>query len=133
VFSQTKRPWCDVPYHFFVDVDGSIYEGRAVGLAGDTNTRYDPAGHLLICALGNFEIQAPTKAQLDSISDLMAYGCEKFGVDPAKISSHRDHALTACPGRHLFAYVASGFFEGEVRERLRTAYGDNNRVRGAKQ
>jgi hypothetical protein len=132
VFSQTKRPWCDVPYHFFVDVDGKIYEGRDATLAGDTNTAYNPAGHFLICSLGNFEIQAPTKAQLDSIVLLSAWASEKYGMDPALISSHRDHAQTACPGRFLFAYVASGFIEGEVRETLRKASRNPSRVRPAR-
>jgi hypothetical protein len=131
VFSQTKRPWCDVPYHYFVDVDGRIYEGRDPKVAGDTNTAYDPAGHLLICALGNFEIQSPPKPQLDSIVHLVAWACDKYGMDPALISSHRDHALTACPGRYLFPFVASGFIEGEVRNRIREAHGSSSRVHTA--
>jgi hypothetical protein len=129
VFSQTKRPWCDVPYHYFVNVDGKIYEGRDPSIPGDTNTAYDPTGHLLICALGNFELQTPPKAQLDSIADLMAWSCEKYGLDPASISSHRDHALTACPGRTLFAFVTSGYLEGEVRERIQQVWGGGKRTR----
>jgi hypothetical protein len=121
-FSQQQRPWCDVPYHYFVDVDGAIYEGRNWRIQGDTNTAYDPSGHLLICALGNFEIQVPTFEQLQSIVHLAAWLADYHNVDPGTFTAHRDHVPTLCPGRHLYSYVVSGFLEGEIRQRILEAH-----------
>src|SRR5690606_24280021 len=47
------RNWVDIPYHFLIAPDGTIYEGRNVYTIGETNTEYDPTGHLLISLLGN--------------------------------------------------------------------------------
>jgi hypothetical protein len=33
-----------------------------------------------------------------------------------------NYASTACPGKFLYPYVASGFLEGEIRKRIRKAY-----------
>ncbi|HEX6333882.1 MAG TPA: hypothetical protein VFZ78_06630 [Flavisolibacter sp.] len=51
------RKWADIPYHFLVAPDGTIYEGRNVFTVGETATEYDPSGHLLITCLGNYEVQ----------------------------------------------------------------------------
>jgi hypothetical protein len=46
------RNWWDVPYHFLMDLNGRIYEGRDYHYMGETNTSYDPGGHFLISIIG---------------------------------------------------------------------------------
>src|SRR5258705_1278348 len=41
-WSRTTKHWLDIPYHYIIDLDGRIYEGRKLEYAGDTNTEYDP-------------------------------------------------------------------------------------------
>lgn len=96
-----ERNWWDVPYHYLIDLDGTIYEGRDERYAGDTNTTYDPRGHLLISVMGNYTLQEPTEAQLQAISDLMAYGLQKHGLSIDDIGTHSHYADTSCPGTHL--------------------------------
>jgi len=55
------RKWTDIPYHFLIAPDGTIYEGKSVYTVGETATEYDPTGHLLITCLGNLEVQEPSK------------------------------------------------------------------------
>ena len=119
----SARGWADIPYHFMVDLDGRIYECRDIMKAGDTATTYDPSGHLLITAMGNYELQAPSEKQLSAICDLMAWACDKYNIDPATLRGHLEYAETACPGKFLYPYLASGFIEGEVRLRIAKAYG----------
>ncbi|MDE3059345.1 MAG: N-acetylmuramoyl-L-alanine amidase, partial [Bacteroidota bacterium] len=52
-WSRSEKKWMDIPYHYLIDLDGTIYEGRDIRYAGDTNTEYDPTGHALVCVLGN--------------------------------------------------------------------------------
>ena len=121
-FSQHDKPWPDIPYHFTIDLQGNIYEARDPMTAGDTNTTYNPKAHLLIEVMGNYEIQEPNEKQIKAISDLMAWACDYYNIDPATIRGHKDYAQTACPGKYLYPYVTSGEIEGQVRTRIRAAY-----------
>ena len=112
------RGWGDLAYHYIIGVDGTVYEGRDTRYAGDTGTNYDPTGHFLVVVEGNFEVDVPTRAQLDSLVTVLAWAAEEFGVSPGTISGHRDHAATACPGGNLYPYIASGDLEADVRAAL---------------
>jgi hypothetical protein len=119
----SAKGWADIPYHFMVDLEGRIYECRDIMKSGDTATTYDPTGHLLVTAMGNYELQAPTEKQLSAICDLMAWACDVYNIDPATLRGHLEYAETACPGKYLYPFGASGFIEGEVRARIARAYG----------
>lgn len=41
-WSREDKDWIDIPYHFVIDLDGRVYEGRPLRFPGDTNTSYDP-------------------------------------------------------------------------------------------
>jgi hypothetical protein len=118
-WSRNTKHWLDIPYHYIVDLDGHIYEGRQIAYAGDTNTEYDPAGHALIEVVGNFEEVEPNQQQLDAVVRLMAMLANKYGVTLDHIASHRDFsAQTVCPGANLYRYVQDGYFRHKVALRL---------------
>lgn len=98
---RRKPAWPDVPYHFYVDVNGRIAEGRDIGYAGDTNTDYDPTGHILIVLEGNFEKEQPSAAQLQKLEQLLLWLSRQWRIPASEIKGHRDHAATACPGANL--------------------------------
>lgn len=108
---QGPNGWIDIAYHVAVDRAGTAYECRSTALAGDTATNYDPAGHFLILAIGNFDEQSPTDAQLDGIARLLRWGADAFGAPLSSVTGHRDHAATACPGGALYTQLT------EVRRR----------------
>jgi hypothetical protein len=107
-WSRNTRGWPDIPYHYLIDLDGIIYEGRDITLAGDTNTEYDPVGHALIVVLGDFDKVEPNRAQINATVDVMAMLAKRFNVSPTRIQSHRDYANTSCPGKYLYPYIESG-------------------------
>lgn len=111
------RNWWDVPYHYLIDPDGNIYEGRDERFAGDTNTTYDPRGHLLISVMGNYSLQEPTKEQIEAISNLMVYGLEKYGLTLEKLGTHSHHADTSCPGTKLQQIFDDGTLLELVRKK----------------
>lgn len=117
---KTDKKWIDIPYHYMIDLDGVVYEGRHIEYAGDTNTMYDPAGHALICVLGNYEVQVPSERQLNSIVRLMAKIATTYHVPVDSIAGHRDVAdSTVCPGAHLYAYLANGWITSAVAKELK--------------
>jgi hypothetical protein len=102
---RIKAPWADIPYHFYVDHEGAVAAARDPRFAGDTNTAYDPAGHLLIVLEGNFEEEEPTPAQIVTLRRLVYGFRARYGVPPERIDGHRDHAPTLCPGKHLYELI----------------------------
>ncbi|MFO7699750.1 MAG: peptidoglycan recognition family protein [Acidimicrobiia bacterium] len=109
-----SRGWPDISYHVIVGIDGTIYEGRDPAYRTDTNTGYDTAGHFQIVLEGNFEVEEPTTAQLDSLVRLLAWASLEYGVSPTTISGHGDHGATLCPGEDLARRIESGEIEEAV-------------------
>lgn len=113
------RNWTDVPYHFLIAPDGTVYEGRNVNTVGETNTEYDPAGHLLISFLGNYEQQQLDQKLLDVLTRLIANFCTQYNISPETIATHRDHSRqTTCPGKNIYPYFENGYVKEKVKELL---------------
>jgi hypothetical protein len=101
-WSRKTRGWADIPYHYVVAPDGRVYAARPVQIAGDTNTEYDPRGHLLVMLLGNFEEQEPTASQWHSAVVLVAHLLKQHGLDASVLGAHRHFSnQTVCPGSKL--------------------------------
>ncbi len=107
-WSRSDKNWINIPYHYLLDLDGNIYEGRQLKYPGDTNTDYNPNGHLLICVLGNYEIQKINDKQLGNLVNLCNYFCQELNLNPDSIKGHKDYTDTACPGKDLYKYINDG-------------------------
>jgi hypothetical protein len=103
--AQRNKPWGDIPYHFFIDLDGKIAEGRDLKYAGDTNTGYNPANRVHIVLEGNFDVEQPSSKQRSSLQSLVTTMRRKYGLANSKIYGHGDHAPTACPGKNLYQLI----------------------------
>jgi len=115
-----ERNWADVPYHFFISPGGKIYEGRDVYTIGETNTEYNPSGHLLISCLGNYEEQEFPDAQMESLVRLIAWCSKTYSIPVETLATHRDYSKqTTCPGKNLYRYFESGVVMERVKEILK--------------
>ena len=98
---KLKPAWLDVPYHFYVSVDGKIAEGRPIKFVSDTNTEYDPTNHATVVVEGNFENEQPTAEQQTALQALVAWLSVEYNVPDSRVKAHNDYARTACPGVNL--------------------------------
>lgn len=115
LYSQEQKNWGDVPYHYVIDLTGKVYAGREVGYAGDTNTEYDPTGHLLICVHGNYEDQPVPEAAYRALVKFTATQALLYQVPVAQIKTHKDYVPgTLCPGKNLYHYFETGQFHRDV-------------------
>ena len=120
-WSRTEKKWIDIPYHFIIDLDGNIYEGRNINYAGDTNTEYDPAGHALIEVVGNFEEVEPNQKQLDATVNLMTLLSIKYNVSADSIRGHKDYSSkTVCPGKNLYHFIENRYFNENVEKNVKS-------------
>lgn len=106
-FTHVKPPWPDIPYHYYIFWDGRIAECRDARFVGDTNTTYDPTGHLLICLEGNLSVEQPTEAQLGSLRQMLGWTAQKYGVPRVRVGCHGDYAATDCPGKNVLPLMPS--------------------------
>ena len=109
------RNWTDIPYHYLIGPDGTVFEGRSPLTVGETNTEYDPTGHLLICFLGNYDQQELNDNLLDVLTRLITKFCRQYNISPVDIATHRDYSkITDCPGKNIYPY----FKNGEIKRRV---------------
>ncbi len=101
-----SQGWPGLAYHFVVDRNGNVYEGRPIEAVGNTFTGYDPTGHFLACFEGHFDRQTPRAEQLASMTGLVAWAMQRFGVSASRITGHRDWAATSCPGHEMYWRLA---------------------------
>ncbi|MEU8436422.1 N-acetylmuramoyl-L-alanine amidase [Streptomyces sp. NPDC029216] len=119
--------WRDFGYNFAVDKCGTVYEGRAGGVAKPVlgaHTMGFNADSMGVAVIGTYSSKAPPAAAVDAVARLTAWKLGLFGADPrakttlrsgggnlyAKgtnvklnvISGHRDGFATECPGRLLY-------------------------------
>lgn len=99
------RGWNDIAYHFLVDPEGTILEGRPEGVLG-AHTLSNNEGNVGIVLLGTYHPPVnnrPTQAQLESVAALGRYLVARYGIDPKSLKGHRDYKLTDCPGNLAYA------------------------------
>lgn len=118
-FSINDKPWGDNPYHFTITREGEVWEGRVSDFAGDTNTTYDPTGHLLVEVAGSFNRQPFTPVLHTSLVHLLAYLSQQYDISPDTIKGHKDFAQTDCPGEGIHALIRDGSLVKEVKDYMK--------------
>lgn len=89
--------WAGIGYHFFVDKNGNVFEGRPVDKVGSHCSGHNQST-IGICAEGQFETETMTVSQKMAIAELLNY---VQGLYPqAVVVGHRELKATACPGKN---------------------------------
>lgn len=87
-----------VGYHYYIDKNGVVKQARADTDEG-AHTKGRNSDSIGICLAGNFDSTLPTKAQTDSLKDLMAALAPKYKITVA--NPHRKYAAKTCYGNKL--------------------------------
>lgn len=99
-----QRDFADIGYHFIVDPQGNVWEGRPLRFQGahvkDQNER-----NMGVMVMGNFMEQRPTPAALAALDAFIASQMRRFAVPLWKVKTHQELAPTACPGTNLQRYM----------------------------
>ncbi|MEV0414633.1 peptidoglycan recognition protein [Streptomyces sp. NPDC050448] len=122
--------WRDIGYNFAVDKCGTVYEGRAGGVAKavqGAHTMGFNTDSMGVAVIGTYTTTAPPAAAVKAVAQLTAWKLGLFNRDPrakttlksgggnlfAKgtnvklnvISGHRDGFATECPGKLLYGQL----------------------------
>jgi N-acetyl-anhydromuramyl-L-alanine amidase AmpD len=99
-----RRGFADVAYHFLIDTEGIIYEGRELNIRGAHVQGFN-TGSVGIVLLGNFNDEQPSEAQISSLRSLVHY--LHYAYEIRYLAGHKDYPDqspdgTECPGDHLY-------------------------------
>ncbi|MCL4871090.1 MAG: peptidoglycan recognition protein family protein [Anaerolineae bacterium] len=99
-----QNGWADIGYHFVIDGVGIGYEARPLTVRG-VHVRAANTGTVGIVLLGNFEINHPRPAQLDTLEQLVAFLVGQYpGL--THLAAHADfNEETVCPGRNMLPWL----------------------------
>ncbi|MFT7485104.1 MAG: hypothetical protein ACI9F9_000950, partial [Candidatus Paceibacteria bacterium] len=104
--------WADIGYHFMVDSEGRVLEGRSLQYqgahAGGANNKHN----IGICLIGNFQHRQPSAKAMNSLDRLVTSLRQEHGIRRTELLGHMELKATECPGPALASwtrrYRASG-------------------------
>lgn len=94
VYHTLSNGWGDIGYHYLVDPDGNVYEGRAGGpeviaahvLCQNSNT-------IGISVMGNFEEQRLSQKAFEGLANITTYLASLYDINPLGKSAFRGKVL----------------------------------------
>lgn len=127
-YHTQARRWGDLCYNFIIGPNGSVWEGRAGSM--ERAVRADATGGSqgfaqLVCVIGNYQRNQPSRAAYDSLVKVLAWLAERHAIDTSPgarttfvsrgsnrwptgrtvttptITGHRSMSQTSCPGVNL--------------------------------
>lgn len=111
-YVQDEKRWADIGYHYLIDSRGKVWEGRALrhqgAHAGNPSLN---KGNVGIALIGNFDLERPTGAQIESMRLLVEDLARTHQIPVSRICTHRQCrekgglGMTDCPGVHLERWV----------------------------
>jgi len=103
---QNHRRWADIGYHFVVDRQGLVWQGRELRWQG-AHVGGSNEGNVGIMLMGNFQEQRPTSEQVASLQRMVVALQRRFAVPVSQVRTHLEWptAATECPGLMLQAQV----------------------------
>ena len=99
-YHQQQNGWADIGYHFVIDQNGRIWEGRPLRYQGAHARGHHNVGNVGVVLLGNFLLQKPSKKQFSSLDRLLVDLCRRHRVPPHRVHTHSEllNGETQCPG-----------------------------------
>ncbi len=115
-FHQDGRGWADLGYHFLIDREGRVIEGRPLQYQGAHAYGDNNIGNVGVCLLGNFaadperggdylRVQSIPGAQLAALDELVGTLRSHYGIARHEVHGHAEMRGTACPGPALLSWV----------------------------
>lgn len=99
-----SHKWADIGYHYAIDPAGRVWAARPEYLQG-AHVKNHNKNNLGIVVLGNFELQRPSAASIETLDRFIAAKMDEHRIGVNRVYTHRELASTACPGKHLQSHM----------------------------
>ena len=102
-----ERGWDDIGYHWLVNQEGEVTQGRVEALPGAhaLGLNFKSLG---VCCIGHYEQESPSENMIKALVDTLTRLCYKYNLGTERIIGHSDvfklnpqATQTKCPGQGL--------------------------------
>lgn len=102
--SHLKEGWADIGYHYVIDPQGRVWEGRPLTFQG-AHVKDHNEHNIGVMCMGNFDQQRPSSNQIASLDGFVAVLMRRHRIPPNRVYTHQEIMPTRCPGRNLQSYM----------------------------
>jgi hypothetical protein len=101
-----SRGWCDIGYHFLVDWNGEMWQGRNETVRG-AHVANNNTNNVGISFMGTYTSKSATGSQLNACAALLAWMNDRYSIplNRTRIKGHRQYGGTSCPGNRLYGQL----------------------------
>ncbi|MFW5752929.1 MAG: N-acetylmuramoyl-L-alanine amidase [Planctomycetota bacterium] len=100
-----KRGYAGIGYHFIIDGNGAIWEGRPLRWQGAHAKGENNKGNIGVVLAGNYHQRKPSAHLRRRLCGLINALRQAHGIPASAVHGHRHFRNTECPGRHLWPLV----------------------------
>lgn len=111
--AHRDKGWGDIGYHFAIDRDGRVWQGRPLSWQG-AHVKDHNEGNIGVVTLGNFDRQAPSAPQIAALNRHVSMLMRQYRVPMTNVKTHQEWAPTACPGTNLQRYMVAVRRNGQI-------------------
>ncbi len=106
-YHMDTRGWCDIGYHYLVDWNGEIWQGRPETTIGAHVLNHN-TNNVGISFMGTYNDNEPSAGQINHAAELIDWLSSTYGIaqDRAHVRGHREYRGTNpgdCPGDRIYA------------------------------
>ena len=101
-----ERDWSDIGYHFVIELDGTLVEGRPLERSG-AHTKGHNRNSIGICYVGGVEAEKKngkwiakdtrTYKQIQTLNQLILSLCDNFDISIDNVYGHNEFSSKSCP------------------------------------
>ena len=106
LWHKHHQNWADIGYHYVIDSEGKVWEGRNIKYQGAHagNEDFD-IGNIGVVLIGNFEDHELPEKQKQAMVDFVHFLKEKYKIQSNNVFSHEHFKGTKCPGKFVVPIV----------------------------
>jgi hypothetical protein len=95
--------WADIGYHYGIDRNGLVYEGRPIQVRGASVSNFN-TGTIGVVVMGNFQVEEPLPVQLESLQLIVNWLAVNYQL--THLAGHGEfNDESVCPGKNMTKHL----------------------------
>jgi len=106
MWHKSNNKWADMGYHYVIDADGKVWEGRSIKYQGaHAGNEKLNVGNIGVVLIGNFDIHELPEKQRVALFEFTRFLKVKYKIRSENIFGHEHFKDTKCPGKFVMPYI----------------------------